>query len=98
MSVTVILDMHFKPELIQQVLASLAKNLPDTRAFDGCLSVQTVRKQEDLGNVSLIERWESREHQQRYLAWRASQAGDPRLTEATTSPTTFTWYCVEPEV
>jgi quinol monooxygenase YgiN len=98
MPVTVILDMHYKPERIKEVLASLAENLPDTRAFDGCLSVQTVRKQEDPGNVSLIERWESKEHQQRYLAWRASQAGDPRLAEATTAPITFTWYVEEPEV
>jgi quinol monooxygenase YgiN len=98
MSVTVILDMHFKPESIKEVLTALTESLPDTRAFDGCLSVQTVRKQEDPGNVSLIECWESKEHQQRYLAWRGTQAGDPRLAEATTAPITFTWYSEEPEV
>jgi quinol monooxygenase YgiN len=98
MPVTVILDLHLKPESVPDVLASLAKDLPDTRAFDGCLSVQTVRKQDDPGNVSLIERWESKEHQQRYLAWRASQTGDPRIAEATTAPITFTWYDEEPEV
>ncbi len=98
MPVTVILDMHFKPERIKDVLASLAENLPDTRAFDGCLSVVTVRKQDDPGNVTLIERWESQEHQQRYIAWRGTLTGDPRLTEASTSPTTFTWYSEEPQV
>jgi quinol monooxygenase YgiN len=49
MSVTVILDMHLQPERIKDVLAALAESLPDTRAFDGCLSVVTVRKQEDPG-------------------------------------------------
>ena len=98
MSVTVILDMHFKPESINEVLAALAESLPDTRAYEGCLSVLTVRKDEDPGSVSLIERWETREHQQRYIAWRGTQTPDPRMAEATTAPVTFTWYTEEPEV
>lgn len=48
--------------------------------------------------MTLIERWENQENQQRYIAWRGTLTGDPRLSEAYTAPTTFTWYSEEPQV
>lgn len=98
MPVTVVLEMHYKPERVQDALDNLAKLLPDTRAFAGCLSVQTLRKEEDPGNITLLERWESKEHQQRYIAWRQSQPRDDSLADAVTAATTFTWYVEEPGV
>ena len=43
--------------------------LPDTRAFDGCRSVDTYIEQ-STNTIHLIEDWETLEHQQKYLEWR----------------------------
>jgi len=51
---------------LEQVLRSA---LPDTRAFDGCHSIQTYLHPES-ATFTLIEDWESPEHYARYLGWR----------------------------
>ena len=43
--------------------------LADTRAYDGCIKVD-VYEDECASTVTLVEEWESLEHQQKYLAWR----------------------------
>ena len=45
--------------------------LPDTRAFDGCISVETYAEQ-DGSSILLVEEWESKAHQEAYLEWRVS--------------------------
>lgn len=53
----------------EELEAILRAALPDTRAFDGCISIQTYLHPES-GTFTLIEDWESPEHYARYLAWR----------------------------
>ena len=53
------------------MLAFLAEGLPDTRAFDGCISVETYAEQ-DGSSILLVEEWESKAHQEAYLEWRVS--------------------------
>ena len=43
--------------------------LPDTRAYEGCLSVDTYID-ESTNTVHLIEDWESLDDQAKYLNWR----------------------------
>ena len=43
--------------------------LTDTRAYDGCIKVD-VYQDEYASTVTLVEEWESLEHQQKYLSWR----------------------------
>ena len=51
-------------------LKEMLKNaLPDTRSFDGCISVDTYIE-ESSNTVHLIEDWETLEHQADYLKWR----------------------------
>jgi quinol monooxygenase YgiN len=45
-------------------------SLADTRAFDGCLSVETFVDADNPDTVMLIENWESKSQQETYLAWR----------------------------
>ena len=70
MSVTVILDMQVKPDAVDKMKSNLKKMFPDTRAFDGCQSIDIYGNTEDPGNLVFYERWESRKHHESYMAWR----------------------------
>ena len=43
--------------------------LPETRAYDGCISVDTYIE-ESTNTIHLIEDWKSLDHQAKYLEWR----------------------------
>lgn len=49
--------------------AALRAALPDTRAFDGCRDIKTLYEGES-DTFVLIEKWDSAEHYDKYLAWR----------------------------
>ena len=70
MSVTVLLEMQVKPDAVGEMKSNLKKMLPDTRAFDGCQSIDIYGNTEDSGNLVFYERWESRKHHESYMAWR----------------------------
>ena len=70
MTIKVTLELQSKPETINDVIAALQDILPDTRAYDGCSGVEVSVNQDDGLNILLIEQWASREHYERYLAWR----------------------------
>ena len=63
----VIVSFPAKPETINNLKETLKSALPDTRNFDGCISVKTFIE-ESTNTIYLIEDWESLEHQQKYLA------------------------------
>ena len=48
----------------------LSAALVETRAHDGCLSVEAFVDADDPDAVLLIEEWETRGHHDRYMAWR----------------------------
>jgi len=54
----------------EEFLGGLKAMLLDTRAYDGCASVDAYVDADDPDTVMLIEQWESRAHMERYLAWR----------------------------
>ncbi|MEV4418661.1 antibiotic biosynthesis monooxygenase family protein [Patulibacter sp. NPDC049589] len=78
MSVTAILDLHFKPEAVEQALEILTRALADTRAFDGCEGVTVVQDRDDPAHVVAVEQWASLEADARYREWRA---GDGAITD-----------------
>ncbi len=92
MAVTVILDLHFKPEDVDEVLAGFKVDLVDTRAFDGNLSVFTVRDQDDRGHVVLVERWEQRADQEKYIAWRSETGTLDKTAQRLTAPLAITYF------
>ena len=65
----VVVSFPAKPETINNLKETLKSALPDTRNFDGCISVKTFIE-ESTNTIHLIEDWETLEHQQEYLAWR----------------------------
>ncbi|SHH06572.1 Quinol monooxygenase YgiN [Jatrophihabitans endophyticus] len=73
MSITVILDMTIKPELLDEFLQRFDENLPDSRAFEGCEYVDVYTADDNEARVVCIEGWTSLERFQAYGAWRAEQ-------------------------
>jgi quinol monooxygenase YgiN len=92
MPVTVILELHIKPEAVDDVIAGLAADLPDTRAYQGNLSVEVGRDQADPGHITLVERWQKRADQETYIAWRTSTGSMERTIAASSAPPTITYY------
>ena len=65
----VIVSFPAKEGKLENLKETLKAALPDTRSIDGCISVVTYI--EDASNtIHLIEDWETREHQAKYLNYR----------------------------
>jgi quinol monooxygenase YgiN len=54
----------------KDMLEILSAALVETRAYDGCLSVEAFVDADKPDTVVLIEEWETRGHNERYMAWR----------------------------
>ena len=65
-----------KEDKFDVLKSTLKSALVETRAFEGCLSVDTF-KDESTNTIYLIEDWESLDDQAKYASWRA----DTGLTE-----------------
>ena len=70
MSVLVLLEAQVKPENISDLNSYMTEILPDTRAYDGCKSIDVYSNTEDTTSMVLVEHWESRAHHEKYIAWR----------------------------
>ena len=75
MAVTVIVDLLGKPGSADEIMSFVRSIVPDTRTFDGFQSVTMHQNQDDPDLLVLREQWESREQQEKYLAWR-TERGD----------------------
>ena len=53
----------------EQLKAALIAALPDTRAFEGCISLDVYQEQGTQA-FTIVEDWESFDHYDRYLSWR----------------------------
>ena len=70
MSVNVLLEIQSNPEDIDKLQSTIEHILPNTRDFDGCIEVQVVSNQDDPLNMIIIQKWKTRQHYEKYLAWR----------------------------
>jgi quinol monooxygenase YgiN len=74
MSIVVLLDFRVKPDVVEESLQLFKKILPDTRAYAGCQGVDVYNNADDPTNIIFYERWQSKEHYQKYFEWR-TQSG-----------------------
>ena len=65
----VIVSFPAKEGMLNNLKETLKAALPETRSFDGCISVDTYIE-DSTSTVHLIEDWESLDHQSKYLNWR----------------------------
>ena len=69
MSHFVIAEFHAAPGKLDELTATLKAVLPETRAYDGCLGLESWLDKER-STIVLTEQWASFHHYDRYLAWR----------------------------
>ena len=86
MAVRVILEVKAKPGTGDEVVAFFRSIMPETRAYEGCTSVDTLQNSDDADNVVLVEEWETREQYENYLAWRREMGVSDRLMQMLAEP------------
>lgn len=67
----VILELRAQPGQIDEVRRWFADNLGDTRAWEGCESVEFYNDASDADAAVVLEHWRSRDEHEAYSAWRA---------------------------
>ncbi len=73
MSVTVVVDLPAQPDKAQEIQSFISGIVPGTRTFDGFADITMHRAQDDPNQILLVERWASRAHHEKYLAWRTDR-------------------------
>lgn len=92
MAVTAFLDLHLRDDVLEHAHAAIDAILADTRAFDGSLGIEVLRDVADHAHVTIVERWESLQHDDAYRAWRATPEGASDLGRLLAEPPTLWRY------
>lgn len=75
MTCTVLLEIKVKKEFVDGMGEGFKGLFPDTRSYDGCIELFVSQNQDDPQNFVIVETWESRQHYEKYFAWR-TERGD----------------------
>ena len=78
MSVTVMLELRFKPESVADARKIFRRELAKTRAFDGARVIDVLVDEDDEAHWIIYEVWDTVEHDEAYRAFRA---GDGKITD-----------------
>ena len=70
MSVSVLLSGTLKDGLVEQFTEICSEAFHVTRAFDGCQNINLTLNVENPHKYALTEVWDSKEHYEKYLAFR----------------------------
>ena len=65
----VIAEFKAQPGKAEELTNIFNEALVDTRAFDGCLSID-LYYEEKTNTFTMLENWESLDHYEKYLQWR----------------------------
>ena len=79
--VTVIVEIRAKKDTGNNLVSTFKKVLPLTRESDGIISIELVQNQDDPDVLVFIERWETRDHYEKYLAERTEAGALETLAE-----------------
>ncbi len=92
MAVTAFLDLHLREDAIAEAPAVIGAVLADTRAFAGSQGIEVLQDVADPAHVTIVERWESLQHDDAYRAWRATPEGASDLGRVLAGPPTLWRY------
>ena len=79
MSVIVTFDVTAKAEQEDALRTLFKETLPDTRKFEGCISVEAHSENSHSENIFLFEEWTSKSAYENYLAWRGERGDFEKL-------------------
>jgi quinol monooxygenase YgiN len=78
MTVTVTLELRFKPDEVAAARELMGRVLQDTRAFDGNVRTDVLVDEDDEAHWLIYELWETVEADEAYRAFRA---GEGKITQ-----------------
>jgi quinol monooxygenase YgiN len=81
MSVSVLLSGKLKDGLIDQFTAICTEAFQVTRAFEGCQNINLTFHVNEIHKFVLTEVWDSKEHYEKYLAFRTEDGTIAAVTE-----------------
>ena len=90
MAVTSLLDLHLRRDPLADAVAAVDAILKDTRAFDGCLGIEVLEDLADPAHLTIVEHWESLQHDDAYRAWRGTPEGASGLGAHVAAPPVLT--------
>ena len=70
MTVSVLLEGVLKEGLVDEFVEICKGAYPVTRAYDGCKGINLTLNVDDSRNFVMTETWDSKEHYEKYLAFR----------------------------
>jgi quinol monooxygenase YgiN len=97
MTVTAILEFHFTSGVLEQARTVVHRVLSETRAFEGNLGVDVLIDLDDESHWSVVELWESLEHDLAYREFRAGPGAIPDLAPLL-STRVLTKYTLDPTI
>jgi quinol monooxygenase YgiN len=92
MSVVVLLDFRVKPDVIEESKKFFQKTLPETRAYPGCEGLDVYSNADNPTNIVFYERWQSKEHYQKYFAWRTGNGSMDEFGKKLAEPPTIRYF------
>ncbi len=94
MSVMALVALDVAEGKADAMVAVLRDLLPETRTFDGCLSVAISTRPGEPNKVVLHEQWESSDKHQAYMAWRTENGSIQRIAELLAGPPDISYFDV----
>ncbi len=73
MTCQVILEIKVKPESVDATRAWFRSVLPDTRAYDGFVTLHIAQNVDAPTELMIVEQWDTRAAYEKYLAWRGER-------------------------
>lgn len=92
MAITVFLEVKAKSGTGSDLVAAFKGLLPDTRAYEGCISIDLYQNQDDPDVLVVYEKWETKDNYQKYLAWRQETGVLGQLIEATEGEASIRYF------
>ena len=92
MSVTILLELQVEPEAVDEMISFLKEILPDTRVYEGCQGIEVQQNQEDSSNLVMVEKWDSRQHYEKYLGWRTETGVMDKIGSMLSQPPSIRYY------
>ena len=81
MSVLVTLSVKVKPENANELREWFKDEIRHSRSFDGCNGITVHVDQDDTNHLFVLGDWNSRQHHERYVSWRAEKGDVESIAE-----------------
>ena len=92
MAVTVLLELQINEVDVDKTKQLFKETLGDTRAYAGFIDIEVFCNQGEATNLVLVEKWESREAYESYVAWRRETGFFDRLEPMLAAPPSIRYF------